>query len=238
MTGRGREFKIGFLQKKDMTGQDIAVILMIALLEGFLSVDNALVLALIARNLPRHQQKRALTYGLAGAVAFRLIALWLITRIIQLTWIKFVGGGYLLWLSASHLLRPAKSGHARKQATSFWKAVVVIELTDIIFALDSIVAAVAMSDKFWVVFAGGVIGIFMMRLASGAFINLLRKFPAFETAAYLMVAVVGIKLLLTGFHLPWLDFDSASSPAFWLFWGSLVACILSGFRKKPARDNA
>lgn len=219
-----------------MTLQDVFVIGMIAILEGFLSVDNALVLALIARELPKEQQRKALTYGLIGAVVFRLLALWLISSIIKYNWIKFVGGGYLLWLGGRHLLFPPKEGEVKKgSTTSFWKAVILIELTDIIFAVDSIVAAVALSDKFWVIFAGGVIGIIMMRLASSAFIGLLRKYPALETTAYLMVTIVGLKLFLQGFHFPWLDFHSAQGPAFWIFWGSLIACIISGFVRRPSK---
>jgi YkoY family integral membrane protein len=207
---------------------------MIAILEGFLSVDNALVLALIARELPKSQQRKALTYGLLGAVTFRLLALWMITSIIKYNWIKFLGGGYLIWLGGKHLLFPPKEGHVKKSSTrNFWKAVVLIELTDIMFAVDSIVAAVALSDKFWVIFTGGVIGIVMMRLASNAFITLLHKHPALETTAYLLVLIVGLKLFLQGFNLPWLDFHSPHSPAFWIFWSSLVGCILYGFFKRP-----
>lgn len=218
-----------------MTVQDLVVIFLIAILEGFLSVDNALVLALIARNLPKEQQKKALTYGLAGAVVFRFAALWLITVILKFTWLKFVGGGYLIWLGGKHLL-PKKAEDAPKAASahSFWKAVVLIELTDIVFALDSIVAAVALSNKFWVIFAGGVIGIIMMRVSSTFFITLLRRFPAFETTAYVMVLIVGLKLTLEGFHLPQLDFHSKQSPAFWVFWGALLITIASGFRKRGA----
>jgi YkoY family integral membrane protein len=221
-----------------MTFHDIPVIAMIAILEGFLSVDNALVLALIARDLPKDQQRKALTYGLVGAVVFRLIALYLITTLIQWNWIKFVGGGYLLWLGGKHLLFQNKEEEGRKSTTSFWKAVIIIELTDIVFAVDSIVAAVAVSEKFWVVFAGGVMGILMMRFASSGFLKLLRKFPAFETTAYLLVVVVGLKLFVQGFQIPWLDFHSSQSPAFWVFWGALAVCIASGFRKREVSEAA
>ena len=181
---------------------DIIIISAIALLEGFLSVDNALVLALIARELPKNQQRKALTYGLLGAVAFRLLALKLITSVIQLSWTRFIGGTYLIWLGGKHLLpHSGKSPSARRSPQAFWRAVILIELTDIVFALDSIVAAVAISKNFWVVFAGGALGIVMMRLASNAFIVLLRLFPRLETIAYLLVLIVGLKLFAEGLRL-------------------------------------
>ncbi len=83
----------------------------------------------------------------------------------------------------------------------------VIEFTDMAFAVDSILAAIALvgpkpSDhvglhpKLWVVVTGGMLGVILMRLAAVVFIRLLEKFPRFETSAYLLVSVIGLKLIL------------------------------------------
>ena len=95
-----------------------------------------------------------------------------------------------------------------KAGWDFWKAVIVIELTDIAFAVDSILAALALvgsspndkgfHPKLWVVVLGGIIGLMLMRVAAAMFIKLLEKFPRFETAAYLLVTVIGFKLLMLG----------------------------------------
>ena len=84
----------------------------------------------------------------------------------------------------------------------------VIELTDIAFAVDSILAAIAMvgspppgtppdafHPKLWVVILGGIIGLMLMRVAARMFIQLLEQFPRFEMSAYLLVIVIGLKLL-------------------------------------------
>jgi YkoY family integral membrane protein len=215
--------------------QDIALIGFLIFLEGILSIDNALVLAMMARHLPQAQQRRALTYGLFGAVFFRLAALALARQLMAMTWVKFVGGGYLIYIALKHLITGESHDEPSDKAVrklGFWRTVALIELMDIAFAVDSILAAVALTDKFWIVFTGGFIGVIMMRVAASFFLRLLQKFPRFESTAYQLVLVIGVKVLLEGFHLPMLDFHSASSRAFWIFWLTMLACLLGGFRKK------
>lgn len=217
---------------------DLAAIGFLVFLEGILSIDNALVLALIVNTLPHHQQKRALTYGLVGAVAFRLIAIGMATYLMQWTWVKFVGGGYLLYLSLHYWWTSRREKQEEKRedggrgARNFWMTVLIVELTDIAFAVDSILTAVALTTKVWVVMTGGVIGLIMMRFAATLFIRLLEKFPRFEPTAYLLVFIIGSKLIVDGFHFSGVDFHSASNPAFWVFWVSMLVCMLFGFTKR------
>jgi len=214
--------------------QDLFLIGFLIFLEGILSIDNALVLAVLARGLPKEQQRRALTYGLAGAVVFRLIALGLVTHLIRWNWVKFVGGGYLLFIALKHFIWGGGDDDETKtlRKVSFWRVVAVIELTDIAFALDSILAAVALSSKFWVVFTGGVLGVIMMRFAASIFIRVLERFPNFENTAYMLVMVIGVKVILEGLRLPGVDFHSPSHPSFWLFWLLMIGCVIYGFKPK------
>ncbi len=223
----------------DISLQDLSSILFLVFLEGILSIDNALVLAMLARGLPPQQQKKALTYGLVGAVLFRLIALSLVTSLMKWVWVKFVGGGYLVLLAGKHLIfgeKDAGDEKAKSASSQFWKVVILVELTDIAFAVDSILAAVAFSNKFWVVFTGGVLGIIMMRFAAQLFLKLLKRFPAFESTAYLLVLVIGVKLLIEGFEFENVDFHSSTNPAFWIFWASMILSLASGFRPRK-RDR-
>jgi len=222
-----------------ITASDLGLIGFLAFLEGILSIDNALVLALMVKHLPKAQHRKALTYGLLGAVAFRLVALTFVTQLMQWNWVKYVGGGYLLFISLKHLLKGEQHEEHHtdpKKLPGFWGTVVRIELMDIAFAVDSILAAVALSDKLWIVFTGGFMGVILMRFAASAFIKLLHKFPRFETTAYVLVLIIGIKLVLEALSktlgLDWLDFHSASHAAFWVFWGSMLVALASGFRRK------
>ncbi|MCM2278557.1 MAG: TerC family protein [Oligoflexia bacterium] len=217
----------------DITTHDLFLIGFLAFLEGILSIDNALVLALMAKHLPREQQRKALTYGLAGAIGFRLLSLAIVTQLMRWTWVKFAGGGYLVFIAVKHLFFAGKDEQkSPKSAPGFWKTVLLIELMDIAFAVDSILAAVALTNKFWIVFTGGFMGVVMMRFAASVFLKLLERFPRFETSAYLLILVIGTKLIVEGFRFPGIDFHSASQPAFWVFWSLMAAAFFYGFRRK------
>jgi YkoY family integral membrane protein len=281
---------------------DLAVVGLLIVLEGVLSIDNALVLGLLAKRLPKHLQARALTYGLVGAFVFRLIAIATAAYLLKWRVVKLLGGGYLVYVAVRHLFFEAKehvhekialgpdgqpilcdehgqpveceanapeirsrshvpvpkkalapvAGDTTGHSYKFWSTVGVIELTDIAFAVDSILAAIALvgaapkghtgfHPKLWVVITGGMLGVILMRFAAVVFIKLLEKFPRFETAAYLLVIVIGGKLLADwGFnsaeHPHRVDFHDYHSPAFWVFWIVMLLCFLVGFlpQKKKA----
>ena len=187
---------------------DFVTIGLLIALEGLLSADNAMVLAILVLGLPKAQQKKALKYGMAGAFAFRAIATLLAAYLIQLGWVKLVGAGYLLYLVYRHFGGGA-SGEDRRAAakarpwmglSAFWATVVKVELTDIVFAVDSILVAVAMSPKRWVILTGGILGIVMMRLVIGKLLALVERYPVLVDGAFVIILWVGIKLLIEYGH--------------------------------------
>ena len=219
----------------EITPNDLFAIGFLVFLEGILSIDNALVLALIVEPLPKHLQKRALMYGIAGAIFFRIVAISIASYLMHWTWVKFLGGAYLLYLAGKYWFGSEKKeeGETKWSDTrAFWTTVLVVELTDIAFAVDSILTAVALTNKVWVVMVGGILGLIMMRFAATLFISLLEKFPRFEPTAYLLVFVIGAKLIVDGFHLPGVNFHEPSNPAFWIFWGFMLVSFLFGFTKQ------
>lgn len=225
-----------------ITTQDLFTVGFLIFLEGILSIDNALVLAMLAKDLPKDLQKKALTYGLGGAIVFRLLSLSVVTQLLAWNWVKFVGGGYLLFISLKHFIfGEGNESEKKKKSTAkmqFWKVVLLVELTDIAFAVDSILAAVALSKKFWVVFTGGVMGVILMRYAASVFIKLLDRFPKFEATAYILVFLIGIKVTFEGtlhyYPIEGIDFHSHHSPAFWIFWTLMAGGVIFGFT--PSRS--
>jgi YkoY family integral membrane protein len=182
---------------------DIGIVLFLIVLEGLLSADNVLVLAILVRNLPKHQQRKALLYGLAGAFVFRLAAIVLASTIIGLWWLQAVGAFYLLWLPIKHFVRHSQGKTVQPIKAGFWRTVFVVEVTDIAFAIDSVLAAVAMvpgKDKIWVVYLGAIAGVVILRFAATVFIKLLDRLPHLEHVAYLLVGWVGIKLGMMATH--------------------------------------
>ncbi len=76
---------------------DLVTIALLIALEGLLSADNAMVLAVLVLGLPKNEQKKALRYGIIGAFFFRSIAVLLAVYLIRLGWVKLAGAGYLLF---------------------------------------------------------------------------------------------------------------------------------------------
>jgi YkoY family integral membrane protein len=187
---------------------DAITIGLLVLLEGLLSADNALVLAVVVLGLPKAEQRKALRYGIVGAFTFRILAVTLAVHVIQFAWVKLLGGGYLMWLAYSHFFRQDDQTDRReiRKATpwlglsAFWATVLKVEVTDFIFAMDSILAAVAMSPKTWVVISGGILGIVAMRVVVGQLLALVQRYPAVVDGAFVIIAWVASKLFIEYAH--------------------------------------
>ena len=192
----------------DVQVSDLATIALLVVLEGLLSADNALVLAILVLGLPREQQARALRYGIAGAFFFRSVAVLLAAYLIRVPWVALGGGLYLMYLAYAHFARPSEADGQRKTApakpafglSAFWATVVRVELIDIVFSIDSILVAVALSPKVWVIITGGILGIIAMRFVAGQFIALVRRYPAIVDGAFVIIGWIGLKLLLDFAH--------------------------------------
>src|SRR5262245_37083389 len=126
---------------------DLVIVALLVVLEGVLSIDNALVLGLLAKRVPKRLQGRALTYALVGALVFRMAAIGAATWLLQWTWAKLLGGAYLVYVAVKHFFfedaqdpealesTEEERTHSRSgkpitsHSLSFWYTVVVIELT-------------------------------------------------------------------------------------------------------------
>ena len=279
---------------------DLGIVGLLIVLEGVLSIDNALVLGLLAKRLPKHQQAQALTYGLLGAFAFRILAISVASFLLKWRVVKLLGGAYLAYVAIKHLwfesgedvgqvalgssgesafvhevtgagltlaqesieieeripipnVTELLDGTAIDGKARFWPTVFVIEMTDIAFAVDSILAAIALvgpaspghaadavHPKLWVIITGGMLGVVLMRYAAVVFIRLLERFPRFEVTAYWLVCLIGLKLLIDwGFNTPAephrVDFHNFHEMPYWIFWIALALTFCSGFL--PRKDE-
>lgn len=188
------------------------VIMGLILIEGLLSVDNALGMAAMASHLPKSQQKAALKWGLLGAYLFRAIALALVSWLMHNEWVKWFGALYLIYLACEHLqLHPHErksgcGGHVAKVAgKTFIATICSIELMDLSLSLDNVVAAVGMVNgvkeipeelHLWVVCLGVFIGIAALRIVAGWCIGIIERHPVLGYTAFMLVGFVGFALCL------------------------------------------
>src|SRR5215510_5811147 len=204
----------------DVQVSDFVTIGLLVVLEGLLSADNALVLAIMILGLPRRDQKKALRYGLVGAFAFRITATLLAVYLIRLAWVKLLGGLYLVYLTYQHFFQSGDA-HERSQPRparpwlglpALWATILKVELVNIAFSVDSILVAVAMSPKTWVVLTGGLLGIVAMRVVVGQLIELIRKYPALVDGAFVIIGWVAVKLFADYAHdMHWLAWKIPAS---------------------------
>jgi YkoY family integral membrane protein len=187
---------------------DFLTVGLLVVLEGLLSADNAMVLAILVLGLPKADQRKALRYGILGAFAFRTVATLAAAYLIRVGWVKLGGAAYLLYLTIHHFTQShgQEERHTPARAkplfglSAFWATVVKVELTGIVFAIDSILLAVAMSPKRWVILAGGILGIVMMRMVIGRLLAIVERYPALVDGAFIIIAWVAIKLFVEYLH--------------------------------------
>ncbi|MES2660076.1 MAG: DUF475 domain-containing protein [Verrucomicrobiota bacterium] len=197
----------------------LMVVLILVIIEGVLSVDNAAVLATMVMRLPEHQRGKALKYGIIGAYAFRGLCLALAAWLITIWWLEPLGGLYLLWLAWGHFSRHESVLEEGAEAVStegnflyrctigligpFWATVVAVEVMDLAFSIDNVVAAIAyvksypMPSKLVLVCIGVFLGILAMRFAATGFVKLMQRYPFLETCAFVVIGILGIKLILS-----------------------------------------
>jgi YkoY family integral membrane protein len=196
----------------------------LVILEGLLSADNALVLAVMVKHLPPEQRKKALFYGLLGAYIFRFIAIGVGVFLIKLWWVKVLGAGYLAWLAIKYFLDKRKAAQGDEEEEhginqsgllirlfgTFWGTVVAVEIMDIAFSVDSVLAAFGISEQVWVLLLGGMLGVLMMRGVAGVFLKLIDRIPELETTAYILILLIATKMFLAipaiGIHVSHITF--------------------------------
>jgi YkoY family integral membrane protein len=180
---------------------EILIFLNIMILEIVLSIDNAAVLAAMVKELPKDQQKKALTYGIAGAYLFRGLALLFASVLIKLVWLKVAGGLYLMYLAYNALSTNVEQGGESKMTikipflSALWSTIVAIEMMDLVFSIDNVFAAVAFTPNLWLICGGVFIGILAMRFATTKFVKVLEKNPILERVAYWVIGALGLKLV-------------------------------------------
>ena len=173
-------------------------------LELVLSADNAVALASITKKLNNLDlQKKALNIGIFIALIFRILVILTAQFILNFWPVKLIGGIYLISLSISKFI--SINGNSifdnnqkitNKSESSIIKVIFLLAVTDLAFSIDSITAAVAISDQFLLVITGAIIGVIALRFTSGLFIKWLEIYNNLEKAGYIAVGIIGLKLII------------------------------------------
>lgn len=188
------------------------VILNLILIESLLSVDNAAVLATMVMDLPKEQRDKALKYGILGAYFFRGVCLLFASYLIQISFLKGLGGLYLAYLAFNYFwtkATPKKDDDTLNKKENwfykytvgmmgtFWSTVALVEVMDLAFSIDNVFAAVAFTDNIYLIWIGVFIGILAMRFVAQAFVRIMQVYPFLEAVAFTVIGILGLKLMLS-----------------------------------------
>ncbi|OWY23683.1 DUF475 domain-containing protein [Sphingobacteriales bacterium UPWRP_1] len=194
----------------------LVVIVNLVVMESLLSIDNAAVLATMVLRLPPEQRGKALRYGLLIGYVLRGLCLLFASVLMKILWLKALGGAYLFYLALHYFKNrffpppphdyhlgqtpPQQQGNVLyrfvvNKMGFFWATVIQVELMDLTFAIDNVFVAVALSDNIYVIWAGVFIGILAMRFVAQAFVKLMQRFRFLEMAAFIVIALLGAKLI-------------------------------------------
>jgi len=186
------------------------------------------------------QREAALKVGLLGAYVGRFLMLLAAAFVVRNPWLRLIGALYLIYLAVEHIAHmdaphgdavvDPQTGERTQRYSGFWPTVLVIELADLAFSLDNVVAAITLSDEIWVVMLGVALGIVAMRFAATIFSRLILWEPALQTGAYLLVLSLGIELVIKEV----VDLHIGELTQFLLSAGILVATILVA--RSPLRN--
>ena len=198
----------------DDLGAAALIIGNLIIIESLLSVDNAAVLATMVMDLSPEKRKKALKYGIFGAYFFRGLCLLFASILVKIWWLKPIGGLYLLFLCVDYFRKEStpnqnddtldkKSNWFYRKTIGalgpFWATVALVEVMDLAFSIDNVFAAVAFTDNMNLIYIGVFIGILAMRYVAQAFVKLMENYPFLETAAFVVIGVLGLKLTSSAF---------------------------------------
>jgi YjbE family integral membrane protein len=211
----------------------VSALAAIVVIDLMLAGDNAIVIALAARNVPAHLQKRAIAWGTVGAIVVRSLMTLIVVWLLKIPGLLFAGGAVLIWIAYKLLLPDASDAHEGagepKSPTSFWAAMRTIVIADAVMGLDNVLAvAGAAHGSYILVVLGLLISVPIVVWGSSVLLKWVERYPVIVYFGAAVLAYTAVKMMV---HEPLLR-DSADEQAYLviLFYGVvIIGVIYAGF---------
>ena len=221
------------LDQIDSWYEILTLLPILIILELLLSADNAIALASLTKTLDKaNDRSRALNIGITISLIFRILLILLSSFLLKYIFIKIIAGLYLIYLFISNSLFPKNDSNLENSNNNsiqnnykFIKVVFLLSVTDFAFSIDSITTAVAISDQYFLIVIGATIGVIALRFTSEVFLRLLEYFVRLETAGYIAILIIGIKLILNSL------IEEVLLPDYY-FYIFIFGSLIWGFSKK------
>ena len=192
----------------------------IILVNIVLSGDNAVVIALAARSLPPHQQKKAVAWGAGAAVGMRIILTIIAVEMLKWPWLKLIGAVLLLWIAVKFLVPEEGGGDGIESSDNLWAAIKTILIADLVMSLDNVIGvAAAAKGSMTLLILGLAISIPLVIFGATMLMKLMERWPIIITiGAGLLGWVAGDMAATDPVVKDWVDANAA-----WLHWAAPAA---------------
>ena len=163
-----------------------------------LSGDNAVVIALAARSLPKHQQNKAIIWGAAAAVVLRIVLTIVAVELLKLSYLKLLGGVLLVWIAVKLLVPEDDGGDGIKSSSNLMAAIKTILIADLVMSLDNVIAVAAVAKGSVVLLVLGLlISIPLVVFAATMLMKLMETYPVIITVGAALIGYVAGEMLVT-----------------------------------------
>ncbi len=170
----------------------------IVIIDLILAGDNAVVIAMAVRSLPKEQRNKGIVLGAGAAVLLRVIATFFVARLLNINYVKLIGGAVILWIAVKLFVEDASGNESGKEAKTMWQAVRIIVIADITMALDNMLAVGGAShgNLFLLLFGLGLSIPFVV-FTSNLLSTLMDRYPVIIYIGAAILGKVGGEMIIT-----------------------------------------
>ncbi|MBF0119851.1 MAG: YjbE family putative metal transport protein [Desulfobacterales bacterium] len=173
-------------------------ILSITIIDIILAGDNAVVIAMAVKSLPADQKKKGIIWGAGAAVFIRVIVTFFVAQLLQISFIKLIGGILIVWIAVKLLVEGAPEETADMEAKSIWEAVKIIVIADITMATDNMLAVGGASHgNLFLLLFGLLLSIPLVVFTSSILSTLMDKYPIIIYVGAAILGKVGGEMIIT-----------------------------------------
>lgn len=189
---------LGILGKITFDLNFLSALLSIVIIDLILAGDNAVVIAMAVRSLPKEQRKKGIIFGSGAAVLLRVILTFFVAQLLQIHYLKIIGGLLILWIAVKLFMEGVPEENIEKEATTLWQAVKIIVIADITMATDNMLAVGGAShgNLFLLLFGLGLSIPFIV-FTSNLLSMLMDKYPVIIYIGAAILGKVGGEMIIT-----------------------------------------
>ena len=213
---------MGWLGQIAFTWEFFAAVMSIVFIDLVLAGDNAVVIAMAVKNLPGRQRLWGIALGAGGAVVVRVICTFLVAQLLNMQFIKLVGGAVIIWIAVKLLNEGAKEECQDRECGSIWQALWIIIVADMSMGIDNMLAVGAASHgNLFLLLFGLALSIPFVVFMSNMLSKLMDKYPIILWAGAAILGKVGGEMMITD---PWVR--GLLNPPKWVEYAVMVFFVL------------